>query len=101
MKYKFYFTPYGLAFALLAIGCLASAALVNGLLANILLWLGLLFLVIGYWRTYLNIHRINQKVEREQRRQVQEAGNKENEEYFRKHKKEVVKSEYRSPKPKT
>ena len=56
---KWHFTPKGVLLALLAIGLLGGAALVNnGILSWLMIILGLITLVSGYIRTAMNIRRI-------------------------------------------
>ncbi len=82
---RWYWTPNGIILAIIAVGLLAGAAFVkNEVATNVMIVLGLLTILYGWARTYLNIKKINKEVEQEQRRKVQEAWNKENEEYFKK-----------------
>jgi len=63
MKYKFIMTPYGLVFALLAVGLLVGAALLD---STIMLVFGIMALIFGYIRTAINIKKHNRKIEEDE-----------------------------------
>ena len=80
---KWYWTPYGAITAVVTIALLAGAAFVeNQTLQTAMIVFGLLALLFGYIRTYLNIKKINKEVRKEQERQAKEC-DKEADDSFR------------------
>lgn len=80
--YKWYWTPRAWYLAIILIGLLVGAIFTEGVIQTILLILFCLTLLIGYYRTHRNIKRINQKVEDDKIKTVQDI-DKASEEYFK------------------
>ena len=91
--HKWYWTPKAWYLAVIPIGLLVGAILTEGAIQTTLLIAFCLTLLIGYYRTYRNIKRINQKVEDDERKAGQDI-DKASEEHFKKEfEKQQVKKE--------